>query len=105
LSSDLLKYLDEKIRLLKQELEYYEELRKLAAGGGEAPSTPHMDLDSLPWRPYKDGNGEWLYRDEAPDDLATQLIQAGKPVRIGNYIYSMKSGTSGKTFISRRPAK
>jgi hypothetical protein len=51
------------------------------------------------------GGGEWIYRDEAPEDLVSQLIAAGRPVRINGHIYSMKIGTTGKTFISRRAVK
>ncbi len=102
---DLLKYLDEKIRKLKEELDTYQALKQLIAAGAETPTQQPQDLDGLPWRPYRDGGGEWIYRDEAPEELATQLIQAGKPVKIGDYTYSIKSGTKGKSFISRRPAK
>jgi hypothetical protein len=51
------------------------------------------------------GGGEWIYRDEAPEDLVSQLITAGRPVRINGHIYIMKTGTTGKTFISRRAVK
>ncbi len=109
-AEDLVKFLDEKIRRLREELEYYEAARRLVAKEpNSAPETTEkprdQDLNSLPWRPYRDGGGEWIYRDEAPEELATQLIQAGKPVKIGDYTYSIKSGTKGKSFISRRPAK
>jgi hypothetical protein len=63
------------------------------------------DLDSLPWRPYPSGRGEWVYQDEAPEALVERLRQEGKPVMIGRYLYSLRVGNTGKTFISRREAK
>jgi hypothetical protein len=37
--------------------------------------------------------------------LITKLIQAGGPVKIGNHEYILKSGSKGKSFVSRRPVK
>jgi len=104
---NLLKFIDEKITQLKAELSFYEALRQLVVKGGSTQEQPQAapDLDQLPWRPYEKGGGEWIYRDEAPEKLVTQLIQAGKPVRIGNHEYTLRSGSKGKSFVSRRPVK
>lgn len=104
--SEPLEFLEKRIQQLENELRHYKMLRDLLQGRGEPPQQPQpQDLDGLPWRPYKDGGGEWVYRDEAPEDFVTQLLQAGKPVRVGGFVYSMKSGSTGKTFISRRRVK
>ena len=104
---NLLKFIDEKIKQLKAELGYYEALRQLLEKEEYQQSQPQAppNLDQLPWRPYQKGGGEWIYRDEAPDELVTKLIQAGGPVKIGNHEYTLKSGSKGKSFVSRRPAK
>ena len=108
--SEPLEFLEKRIQQLENELRHYKMLRDLLQKGqAESPQQPQQpqpqDLDGLPWRPYKDGGGEWVYRDEAPEDFVTQLLQAGKPVRVGGFVYSMKSGSTGKTFISRRRVK
>jgi hypothetical protein len=104
---NLLKFIDEKITQLRAELSFYEALRQLVVKEGGTQEQPQAapDLDRLPWRPYQRGNGEWIYRDEAPEELVTKLIQAGGPVKIGNHEYILKSGSKGKSFVSRRPVK
>jgi hypothetical protein len=104
---NLLKFIDEKITQLRAELSFYEALRQLVVKGGGTQEQPQAapDLDRLPWRPYQSGSGEWIYRDEAPEELVTKLIKAGKPVVVDDYEYSLRSGTKGKSFISRRPVK
>jgi hypothetical protein len=104
---NLLKFIDEKIKQLKAELGYYEALRQLLEKEEYQQSQPQAppNLDQLPWRPYQKGGGEWIYRDEAPEELVTKLIKAGKPVVVNNYEYSLRNGTKGKSFISRRPVK
>jgi hypothetical protein len=108
MSQDTLSFVRKKIEELERELEHYRMMARILEEAGISQAQPQQqqwDLDSLPWRPYKDGGGEWIYRDEAPEDLVSQLITAGRPVRINGHIYSMKSGTTGKTFISRKAVK
>jgi hypothetical protein len=102
---DVLRFVEERIEQLRRELQIYEELRNILMRG-EAPVEPtEADLDSLPWRPYQSGTGEWVYQDEAPEALVERLRREGKPVRIGKYLYSLRVGATGKTFVSRREAK
>jgi hypothetical protein len=80
---DVLRFVEERIEQLRRELQIYEELRNILMRG-EAPVEPtEADLDSLPWRPYQSGTGEWVYQDEAPEALVERLRREGKPVRIG----------------------
>jgi hypothetical protein len=107
MGQDALSFIRRRIMELERELEYYRMMASILeeVGAGQAQPQQQLDLDSLPWRPYRDGGGEWIYRDEAPEDLVGQLIKAERPVRINGHIYIMKIGTTGKTFISRRAVR
>ena len=61
------------------------------------------DLASLPWRGYQSGGGEWIFADEAPKALVERLKMEGQ-VELGEYVYSLREGSMGKRFVSRRPA-
>jgi hypothetical protein len=104
---NLLKFIDDKIKQLETELEKYRALRQLMVKEVQEQDTPKTlpNLDELPWRQYQSGNGEWIYQDEAPEELVSELLRAGKPVKIGNHKYVLKSGSKGKSFVSRRPVK
>jgi len=104
---NLLKFIDDKIKQLETELERYRALRQLMVKEGREQdmSKTLSNLDELPWRQYQSGNGEWIYQDEAPEELVSKLLRAGKPVKIGNHEYVLKSGSKGKNFVSRRPVK
>jgi len=78
--------LDEVLELLRRLLE---------------PLTPE-ELDSLDWKPYPEGEGEWIFVDEAPPKLLEALREKGSVV-IGGYRYALREGRS-KRFISRRRA-
>jgi hypothetical protein len=101
---ELLHYVEDRILQLKTELRYLEQLRELLVASSAAPAVEpsEADLDNLPWRPYSSGRGEWIYRDEAPEALVARLEREGKGVVIGKYVYSLRSGATGKVFVSRR---
>ena len=61
------------------------------------------DLASLPWRGYQSGKGEWVFADQAPKALVERLEREGQ-VELGGYVYSLREGSMGKRFVSRRPA-
>ncbi|GBC71942.1 hypothetical protein HRbin02_01731 [Candidatus Calditenuaceae archaeon HR02] len=103
--SGLREYLDKRIRELEHELEVLrrireilEEREKVSRGGGEG-------LDSLPWRPYRDGSGEWIFEDEAPETLISTIIAGRGRAVIDGYIYDLSSGRGGRRFVRRRPEK
>jgi hypothetical protein len=102
---DLLRFVEERIEQLRRELRIFEEIRSALMRVGAPPEPTEEDLDSLPWRPYPSGRGEWVYQDEAPEALVERLRQEGRPVMIGRYLYSLRVGNTGKTFVSRREAK
>jgi hypothetical protein len=61
------------------------------------------DLAALPWKPYQSGKGEWVFADRAPKALVERLKREGQ-VELGGYVYSLREGSMGKKFVSRRPA-
>jgi hypothetical protein len=61
------------------------------------------DLAALPWRSYQSGKGEWVFADKAPKALVERLEREGQ-VELGGYVYTLREGSMGKRFVSRRPA-
>jgi hypothetical protein len=61
------------------------------------------DLAALPWRSYQSGKGGWVFADQAPKALVERLEKEGQ-VELGGYVYSLREGSMGKKFVSRRPA-
>jgi hypothetical protein len=61
------------------------------------------DLAALPWRSYQSGKGEWVFADQAPKALVERLEREGQ-VELRGYVYSLREGSMGKRFVSRRPA-
>jgi hypothetical protein len=61
------------------------------------------DLAALPWREHQSGRGEWVFADKAPKALVERLEKEGQ-VELGGYVYSLREGSMGKRFVSRRPA-
>lgn len=105
MSQGLRDYLERRIRELEHELELLKTLKKVldekgleSGGGGEG-------LDSLPWRPYRDGNGEWIFENEAPESLISKISSGGGRAVIGDHIYDFSSARGGKRFVRRRPQK
>jgi len=63
------------------------------------PLSPE-ELDRLDWKPYPEGEGEWVFADEAPPKLIEALKDRGSVV-VGGYRYVLREGRS-KRFVSRR---
>jgi hypothetical protein len=61
------------------------------------------DLAALPWRGYQSGKGEWVFADQVPKALVERLEREGQ-VELGGYVYTLREGSMGKRFVSRRPA-
>jgi hypothetical protein len=61
------------------------------------------DLAALPWKKYPSGRGEWVFADKVPKALVERLEKEGQ-VELGGYVYSLREGSMGKRFVSRRPA-
>ena len=57
------------------------------------------DLNKLPWKKFKRGNGEWIFSNQAPHLL--EAINYGTTT-FGNYIYWTYEGDRGTIFIARR---
>ena len=61
-----------------------------------------QDIDSLPWRPFKDGVGEWIFEDEAGQELIELPSKQGGKATIGEHVYLIAKGR-GKRFTRRKP--
>ncbi|MEM2233747.1 MAG: hypothetical protein QXP81_09450 [Nitrososphaerota archaeon] len=72
--------------------------------GSQEVAFTEDDLNALPWRPYQSGRGEWVFEDQSPRKLVERLNKEGRE-EIGGYVYSLKEGTRGKRFVSRRPSE
>jgi len=102
MSSKELEYLNRRIEELRNELKILEALRNALTGQrSQAKSQDVEGLDNLPWKQYKDGRGEWIFENEAPQSLLEKLSK-GRAV-INGYVYDFSSGRNGKRFVRRRP--
>jgi hypothetical protein len=61
------------------------------------------DLAALPWRGYQSGRGNRVFADQTPRALVERLKREGQ-VALGGYVYTLREGSMGKRFVSRRPA-
>ncbi len=68
--------------------------------GRAAPPSP-QELDTLNWREYPSGEGEWIFADEAPIKLIEALRNIGGSAVIGGYRYTLREGRA-KKFVARR---
>ena len=59
-------------------------------------------LDSLPWKPYRSGSGEWIFADRAPELLKRLKASPSHMVEIGDYRYRLQA--NGR-FIARYPRR
>ncbi len=102
---EVLHYVEDRILQLETELRILRQVREiLLSAQAEPPVEPsEEDLNNLGWRPYPSGRGEWVYADEAPQALVERLRREGRGIVIGGYLYRLRSGATGKTFVSRRP--
>jgi hypothetical protein len=105
---ELIKWVRKRIAELEEELSKMREIllvlenrQVTARRGGE--SFTEEDLAALPWREYQSGRGEWVFADQAPKALVERLEREGQ-IELGGYVYSLREGSMGKRFVSRRPA-
>jgi hypothetical protein len=92
--------LEEELMKMREILSVLENRQVTAQSGG--PFTEE-DLAALPWRGYQSGRGEWVFADQAPKALVERL-ERERQVELGGYVYSLREGSMGKRFVSRRPA-
>jgi len=92
--------LEEELMKMREILSVLENRQVTVQSGG--PFTEE-DLAALPWRGYQSGRGEWVFADQAPKALVERLEREGQ-VELGGYVYSLREGSMGKRFVSRRPA-
>jgi len=104
---ELIEWVRKRIAELEEELTKMKEIlsvlenQQVAVQGTE--TFTEVDLAALPWRGYQSGKGEWVFADQAPKALVKRLEREGQ-VELGGYVYSLRKGSMGKRFVSRRPA-
>jgi hypothetical protein len=104
---ELIEWVRKKIAELEEELAKMREilsvLENQQVAVQSAKTFTEEDLAALPWRSYQSGKGEWVFADRAPKALVERLEREGQ-VELGGYVYSLREGSMGKRFVSRRPA-
>ncbi|MEM0481557.1 MAG: hypothetical protein QXM16_01525 [Nitrososphaerota archaeon] len=99
---EMLEWIDWRISELERELQALRQLRELINTSLAAKSGGERTLDDLPWRPFRDGGGEWIFEDEAGQELLEALRKSGGRVAIGGYVYILAEGKD-RWFIRRKP--
>lgn len=103
----VLAYLDRRIAELEEELRNLRLIgealskapsREVKPGEGDLPTI----LESVRWRRYPSGNGEWSYGDQVPPELS-EMLDAG-PATVGEYTYVKKRLSGGEVVIARKRA-
>jgi hypothetical protein len=104
---ELIEWVRKRIAELEEELSKMREilsvLENQQVAVQSAETFTEEGLASLPWRGYQSGKGEWVFADQAPRALVEKLEKEGQ-VELGGYVYSLREGSMGKRFVSRRPA-
>jgi hypothetical protein len=104
---ELIEWVKKRITELEEELAKMREILSVLENQKvtvqSAETFTEEDLAALPWKPYQSGNGEWVFADQAPEALVERLEKEGQ-VELGGYVYSIREGSMGKRFVSRRPA-
>jgi len=104
---ELIEWVRKKIAELEEELAKMREILSVLENQQvtvqSAETFTEEDLAALPWREYQSGKGGWVFADEAPKALVERLEREGQ-VELGGYVYSLREGSMGKRFVSRRPA-
>jgi hypothetical protein len=104
---ELIEWVRKRIAELEEELAKMREILSVLENQQvtvqSAETFTEEDLAALPWKPYQSGNGEWVFADRAPKALVERLEREGQ-VELGGYVYSLREGSMGKKFVSRRPA-
>jgi hypothetical protein len=104
---ELIEWVRKRIAELEEELAKMREILSVLENQQvtvqSAETFTEEDLAALPWKPYQSGQGEWIFADQAPKALVERLEKEGQ-VELGGYVYSLREGSMGKKFVSRRPA-
>ena len=104
---ELIEWVRKRIAELEEELAKMREILSVLENQQvtvqSAETFTEEDLAALPWKPYQSGGGEWVFADKAPKALVERLEKEGQ-VELGGYVYSLRKGSMGKRFVSRRPA-
>jgi hypothetical protein len=104
---ELIEWVKKRIAELEEELTKMREILSVLENQKvtvqSAKTFTEEDLAALPWKPYQSGRGEWVFADQAPKALVERLEREGQ-VELGGYVYSLREGSMGKRFVSRRPA-
>jgi len=104
---ELIEWVRKKIAELEEELAKMNEILSVLENQQitvqSARTFTEEDLAALPWKGYQSGKGEWVFADRAPKALVERLEKEGQ-VELGGYVYSLREGSMGKRFVSRRPA-
>ncbi len=74
---EVLGWINARIGDLERELQALKTLRVLIASSIPGETQSMQDIESLPWRPFKDGGGEWIFEDEAGQELIELLSKQG----------------------------
>jgi hypothetical protein len=104
---ELIEWVRKKIAELEEELAKMREIlsvlenQQIAVQSAE--TFTEEDLAALPWKEYPSGKGEWVFADQVPKALVERLEREGQ-VELGGYVYTLRKGSMGKRFVSRRPA-
>jgi len=104
---ELIEWVRKRIAELEEELTKMKEILSVLENQKvtvqSAETFTEEDLAALPWKKYQSGKGEWVFADRAPEALVKRLKREGQ-VELGGYVYSLREGSMGKRFVSRRPA-
>jgi hypothetical protein len=104
---ELIEWVKKRIAELEEELSKMKEILSVLENQKvtvqSAETFTEEDLAALPWKPYQSGKGEWIFADKAPKALVERLEREGQ-VELGGYVYTLREGSMGKRFVSRRPA-
>ena len=106
-NEELIDWVRKKIAELEEELAKMREILSVLENRQvtvqSAETFTEEDLAALPWRSYQSGGGEWVFADKAPKALVERLKKEGQ-VELGGHVYTLREGSMGKRFVSRRPA-
>jgi len=104
---ELIEWAKKRIAELEEELSKMREILSVLENQKvtvqSAETFTEEDHAALPWRGYQSGKGEWVFADKAPKALVERLKKEGQ-VELGGYVYTLREGSMGKRFVSRRPA-
>ena len=106
----LLDMVDERIRRVEEELKSLRKLRELIQAkileiGGIRPEERELAtiLESVRWRRYPSGTGEWCFADQLPESFIKELKRSpNKSKEVSGHIYRLKVLSGGKEIVSRR---